>query len=65
MHRNLNQWQLSMIFLEIPISMSVTSLVLYTVGATVMLVVLSCLLVHSERFVSCTYLFSLFIRKKC
>ncbi|NP_001121743.1 interleukin 2 receptor, gamma a precursor [Danio rerio] len=30
-------------------SMSVTSLVLYAVGATILLVILSCLLVHSER----------------
>ncbi|XP_065116118.1 interleukin 2 receptor, gamma a [Paramisgurnus dabryanus] len=34
---------------ESPVSSSVTSLVLYAVGATVMLVILSCLLVHSER----------------
>ncbi|XP_051539698.1 cytokine receptor common subunit gamma-like [Myxocyprinus asiaticus] len=34
---------------ESPVTMSVMALVLYTVGATVMLVILSCLLVHSER----------------
>lgn len=43
---------MSMLFTESPVSSSVTSLVLYAVGATVMLVILSCLLVHCERFVS-------------
>ncbi len=33
-------------------SMSVMSMVLCTAGATVILVILSCLLVHSERFES-------------
>ncbi|XP_057176366.1 interleukin 2 receptor, gamma a [Triplophysa rosa] len=32
-----------------PVSMSMTSVVLCTVGATIMLIILSCLLVHSER----------------
>ncbi|XP_016401901.1 cytokine receptor common subunit gamma-like [Sinocyclocheilus rhinocerous] len=34
---------------ESPINMSVTSLVLYIVGATIILIILSCLLIHSER----------------
>ncbi|XP_051542292.1 cytokine receptor common subunit gamma-like [Myxocyprinus asiaticus] len=34
---------------EHPVTMSVMALVLYTVGAIIMLVILSCLLVHSER----------------
>ncbi|KAA0704091.1 hypothetical protein E1301_Tti000264 [Triplophysa tibetana] len=32
-----------------PVSMSMTSVVVYTVGAAIVLVLLSCLLVHSER----------------